>query len=177
MWIRSPLWDSVWILSGLPLGLVLVLFVAWSGVSAAIVSVYFIVFIQTSHSLSPIVLAWSYLGFRQTMLRRKAKYIGLPIVLLTLATAAGYVSSGLFPEIQFIDADTGKMAISSLFRPGVWKSPAEWLMVIYIVWNCYHFGVGARYKCHPARKVEMTPPLAADTTSATVDYSQTLHRD
>ena len=26
--------------------------------------------------------------------------------------------------------------------------------------------VGAIYKCHPACKVEMTPPLAAETTSA-----------
>ena len=37
--------------------------------------------------------------------------------------------------------------------------------------------VGARYKCHPARKVEMTPPLTVDRTSATLHHSQTPDRD
>jgi hypothetical protein len=36
--------------------------------------------------------------------------------------------------------------------------------------------VAARYKCHPARKVEMTSPLAADTTNAARPSNERANR-
>jgi hypothetical protein len=141
MWICGPYWDSFWILSGLPLGLILVLIAALAHVSPATITIYLIVVFQTAHSLSPIALAWSHSGFRRVILRSRATYILLPATLLAVATACGFASSGLFPEMQFTDADGSRLAFSSLFRPGVWRSPAEWLMITYMVWNCYHFGM------------------------------------
>lgn len=41
--------------------------------------------IQTSHQLSPIVLAWSNEGFRKVMLDRPTQYLGLPVLAFVLA--------------------------------------------------------------------------------------------
>jgi hypothetical protein len=140
MWLRSPLWDSFWILSGLPLGLVLVLISALAHIPAATITIYLIVVCQTAHSVSPIALAWSHSGFRQIMLRKKSKYVLLPGAVLGIATVSGFLSSDLFAEAQFTDANSS-LVLSSLFRAGIWRNPGEWLIVTYMTWNLYHFGM------------------------------------
>jgi hypothetical protein len=54
-WIRSPWWDCIWLLSGLPLALVLL---GLSGViPATLLTFWLIVVLQQSHNLAPMVMA------------------------------------------------------------------------------------------------------------------------
>src|ERR1700730_13995561 len=74
-WIRSPWWDRFWILSGLPVGLALLFLPP----QALLVFFTLVVVLETSHSLSPIVLAWTHAEFRRrVVLARPMKFIALP---------------------------------------------------------------------------------------------------
>jgi hypothetical protein len=105
-----------------------------------ITSAYFMVVFQLAHSLSPIALAWGHASFRGMMLRRKAKYIALPTALLAVAALAGVVSQDFFPAIQFIDDVNSRLVFSKLLTLDAAVSPLWWIVVIYLLWNTYHFG-------------------------------------
>src|SRR5271155_160784 len=153
-WIRSPWWDGLWFLSGFPLGLALMLISLFVGhhpigghrlalgIDPAIISIYLIVLFQMGHTLSPVMLAWSHSGLRSIMLRRPAKCILLPLLLLAVATLAGVVSAEEFPGLHFIDDATNRLIFANLFpRDGtlnVLTAPAWWVIVVYLLWNAYH---------------------------------------
>ena len=109
-WIRNPLWDSAWILSGLPLGLALVCLTGpwydWPnpqhyGHSLPLLLVFMLVpLLETGHSLSPIALAWSHAGFRRVMLECKAKYLLLPLSVFFGSAAIGAATSFGFTSYQ-----------------------------------------------------------------------------
>src|SRR5271156_1290502 len=97
----------LWLLSGPGVGLALVM-------APPAVRLWFFVaavFLETGHSFSPIVLAWTHGGFRQVMLRQPLKYLGLP--------AATIVAT-------FMIADLTGLGV---------------MMSIYWAWNIYHFGM------------------------------------
>lgn len=83
-WIRSPLWDGFWILSGLPIGLAL----ATQMVPIPVLLTLFIA-LNSSHLLAPVVMAWSHDGFRQIMLARKVRYILIPTGIIVLGGVFG----------------------------------------------------------------------------------------
>jgi hypothetical protein len=133
-WIRSPSWDGLWVLSGLPIGLILV--ALSSTVPQRLLTFSLLAALQTGHLLSPIVLAWAHAGFRKIMLMQRVKYIGVPLLVLAVPTAIAAVASrglteyrpnlGLAPQInQWPD----------------WKNPYLMVIWVYAVWNIYHFGM------------------------------------
>jgi len=102
-WIRNPLWDLCWIWSGLPIGLAAIIMIpgeqigsmvsilgersvpalvpdtAGSLVWAILITV---MILETGHFVSPMIMAWSKLEFREIVRREWGKYIIAPIGLV-----------------------------------------------------------------------------------------------
>ena len=55
-WVRSKSWDGFWLLSGLPIGIALMLFVP--GIYIWYMAIA-IMILETGHVVSPVILAWS----------------------------------------------------------------------------------------------------------------------
>jgi hypothetical protein len=142
-WIRGPLWDGFWVLSGLPIGLALLALTGpwydWPNPEHYQHSVILLLFfslaalLETGHSLSPIALASSHNGFRRIMLERKAKYILLPTLIFT-----GSVLIGGLTSLGLTDYRPGP---HHMFHINSWKNPFPIMVWVYMVWNAYHFGM------------------------------------
>ena len=134
VWIRSPLWDGFWILSGLPIGLVLL---ALAGeLPPRLITFSLLVLLQTGHLLSPIMLAWAHAGFRRVMLAQKTKYIGVPLLVLAIPTAIGGVAGEGLTEYR----PNLSLAAQINGWPD-WKNPYLIMIWVYMIWNIYHFGM------------------------------------
>jgi hypothetical protein len=142
-WIRSPAWDGIFVLSGLPIGAALLYLTGpwydWPnpyhyGHSQVLLSVFFLaVFLELGHSFSPIVLAWSHAGFRRMMLERKAKFILFPAAAFCACAAVG-VATGLgLTSYQHL---RGRMFVITNLT-----NPFPILVWFYMIWNAYHFGM------------------------------------
>lgn len=138
MWIRSPLWDGFWILSGLPLGVVFLAGIGWGGIHPQFIILWTALVMQTGHLLSPMGLAWTHEGFRRIMRRHAAKYVSLPLGILAGATAVAYGSSFYLPDIRFNPASFSLLVRSTTLAE--FKNPFMAMVVIYSLWNAYHFG-------------------------------------
>src|SRR5258708_34801193 len=89
-WIRGRWWEGFWILSGLPVGLVLI----FMPQQALLVFFPLVVLLETGHSFSPIVLAWTHREFRRRfVLARPGKFILLPGALFGIAIGIGAITS------------------------------------------------------------------------------------
>jgi hypothetical protein len=135
IWVRGPLWDGVWILSGVPLGTML-MGLTFLGLSQFTIIFWAVLLTQTGHLLSPLALAWSHDGFRQVMLQRVIKYVIIPIVTVCVTTLAAFASSFLYP-VRFDPIAFG------LIVDGPWYTPLQMIAAIYALWNAYHFGMQA----------------------------------
>ena len=73
-WVRSPLFDCFWLLSGLPIGIVLMLF------SPGFVTplVIMIMILETGHLVSPILLAWTHPELRAIVSQEWVKHVACP---------------------------------------------------------------------------------------------------
>ena len=132
IWVRGPVWDLVWLLSGLPIGLAVTVLVLCGVPYFWMLAAAVIVF-QTAHTISPICLAWSHAGFRRIMLGRPCKFILVPIALLVSWTFLGWAAALHWPNPTF-DPLTFKLDLPTVYEP-------LWLMgIIYSYWNIYHFG-------------------------------------
>lgn len=112
-WIVGPRWDLLWIWSGLPIGLALVLLAPpktalWLAVA--------IMVLESAHVISPIVLVWGEPELRVIALRSWAKYIAVPIGIMT----------------------------ASFFCPLAWASPVYWTWNVYH-FGMQNFGVTSLY--------------------------------
>jgi hypothetical protein len=153
-YIRSPWWDGIFILSGLPIGLGLLGLTGpwydWTPYSrhyasstALLMAFWVVPFLEIGHSLSPIVLAWLNAGFRRRMLERKGKYIVLPSAIFVLYLAVGVAAgSGL---TAFVYRPLGMYAVDQRLEP-VWQevslaNPLPIVVWVYVVWNAYHFAM------------------------------------
>lgn len=132
VWIRNPAWDCVWVLSGLPLALVLL------GLSdvvpAALLTFWIIVVLQQSHNLAPMVMAWGHRGFRTHMLAHRTKFIAIPALILVGSMLTGWLSEALYPS--FFPFRGTKIDI---IGPGGWQSPLGVMLGVYFLWNTWHF--------------------------------------
>jgi hypothetical protein len=126
-WIRSPSWDGIWILSGLPIGLAMLAIPIGIDITAFFV-------INTAHLISPMVVAWTNHEFRQVMIRRWTKYILIPTCVLVGAAIIGATVAKTFqvnPRTLAVRVD----GWSDYERPFVL------MLVLYFLWNAYHFGM------------------------------------
>ena len=154
-WIRGPVWDSIFVLSGLPLGLALLCLTGpwydWPnprhyGHNGWLFAFFLLVpFLETGHSISPIALAWSHTGFRRAMLERKPKFILLPSCVFLAATAIGTATSlGLTSYVQaphrIFQITWSHLASNWLQTPDI-TNPFPIVVWTYMIWNAYHFGM------------------------------------
>jgi hypothetical protein len=128
-WIRSGAWDGFWMLSGAPIALALIL----SGPSQRLAFFFLVVLMETGHTLSPIILAWTHAGFRRLMLDHKAKFVLLPLAVFVAAILIGGITS-----LGFTAYESGP---HHLFQMTGWDNPLPVLVWVYLVWNAYHFGM------------------------------------
>ena len=134
MWIRGPWWDIFWILSGLPIGFVLLCLS--TSIPLALMTLSLLVLLQTGHLLSPIALAWNHRGFRAAMRLQPAKYVVVPALILLSTTALGVVTSMIFTDFH---PDLG---LSVKIHPASdYTNPFVMMLVVYAAWNAYHFAM------------------------------------
>lgn len=131
-WIRSPTWDSFWILSAPVLGLLMLVPLAvplpTRTITAGLLSVNF------AHALAPIALAWSHEGFRGVMLQRPAKFVGLPILVIAIGLVTALATWMLFPNFRL-----GPIVLENI-RLDNFGVPLVLWANLYAVWNLYHAG-------------------------------------
>jgi hypothetical protein len=92
------------------------------------------IIVQSAHTISPIVLAWSHPEFRRNVVLQKPwKFIGLPLGILVAGSGLGWLTPYLWP---------GTMVDPLLFgRGGGLPMPVWATMALYSAWNMYHFGM------------------------------------
>lgn len=136
MWLRSPVFDLFWVLSGLPFGAALTALSLLMPAGAIILSL--VLLTQTAHLLSPMALAWSHDGFRALMLRRPIKYITLPAAILIGAVLVGVIAGRHVASLHFnpnsFSLATGPTTLAEF------KNPFMAMVAVYAAWNAYHFG-------------------------------------
>jgi hypothetical protein len=120
----------LWLLSGVPVGIVLVVMPP----PARLWCFHIFAVLETAHSFSPIVLAWTHKGFRQTVMWPKLwKYIGLPAIVFTVALGIGLATSaGLTSYVPGPGQFNHVTDLTNPFPLLVWG---------YSAWNLYHFGM------------------------------------
>jgi hypothetical protein len=117
-------------MNGAPIGLILVVLSPTVYLVLAL-----IVLLEHAHFLSPMALAWSHAGFRQVMLRQPAKYIGAPIAIIVATTAIG-VATSFFTNLH---VDIGMRV--RVYNLSDYKQPFVMMVVLYWLWNAYHFAM------------------------------------
>ena len=137
-WIRDPLWDGFWILSGIPFGAALTLAIH-AGVPASALILWLVLLTQTGHLLSPMALAWTHDRFRAVMLRRRIKFIVVPLAILAAATVAGWIGGQTLPNLRFNPNSFSLVAGPATLAE--FKNPFMAMVFVYVLWNAYHFGM------------------------------------
>jgi hypothetical protein len=175
LWIRNAWWDSFWILSGLPLALGLLLLSPSIYLTLALVML-----LEHAHFLSPMTLAWSHTDFRGLMLRRPMKFIGVPILLVVTTTTIGILTSRFVPDLNL---DIGLRV--RVYDFADYKQPFVMLVVLYFLWNSYHFamqnfGVLTIYRMKSGsgnRRTDMIYCLGVQIASSIMVFSRILELD
>jgi hypothetical protein len=142
-WIRGPLWDGFWVLSGLPIGLGLLCLTGpwydwpnpqhYQNSTTLLVFFSLVPLLETGHSLSPIAAAWWHVGFRRVMLERKSKFILLPVSVFVGSAAVGAATS--------LDLTSYQAGPHQMFEATGLTNPFPIVVWLYMVWNAYHFGM------------------------------------
>lgn len=136
MWIRSPAFDLLWILSGIPFGAALTCLSAW--LPAGIMVLWIMLLTQTGHLLSPMALAWTHDGFRALMVQRPIKFIVVPLSIVGAATLVGAIAGRYVPNMRF-SPDSFSLAAGPTTL-AEFQNPFMAMVALYAAWNAYHFG-------------------------------------
>jgi hypothetical protein len=125
-WIRSPSWDSIWILSGPLIGLAMIALPLRTTIS------WFFV-LNMAHLISPIAVAWGHGGFRQVARERFVRFLLIPAGMLVATAFLGATVTKRF--------DVNPLTLSVHLNGWTdYYKPFAWLFPIYFMWNSYHFG-------------------------------------
>ena len=120
----------LWLLSGLPVGLALIFLPP----TARYVCFVLFVLLETGHSLSPIVLAWTHREFRrQVIYSQPGKFLALPSSLFLAA-----LSIGVATQSGWTSYHPGPGASARITG---WDNPLPLLVWFYSAWNLYHFAM------------------------------------
>ena len=122
-WIRSPGWDGFWILSGLPIGVVLML--TCPGMVPALVVA--IMILESAHVVSPMLLAWTRPELRQIVRREWIKHIALPAAILALSLVTPYIwARWIYVPWNIYHFGMQNFGVTSLYWPGK-RELRKWL--------------------------------------------------
>ena len=119
----------LWLVSGIPVGVALIVLPP----SARLICFAIFVLLETGHSLSPIVLAWTHGGFRRVMLSQTRKYVVLPVAVFMIVLVIGAVTSLGWTSLVY--------GPGNLWSLTEWTNPFPVVVWVYWVWNIYHFGM------------------------------------
>lgn len=119
----------LWLLSGAPIGVALILLPPQGRLTLFAAAVL----LETGHSLSPIVMSWVHREFRNVMLERPWKYIALPATAVAITLSVGAATSLGWTSLVY---GPGHMTLIT-----DWRNPFPVLVWIYFIWNIYHFGM------------------------------------
>lgn len=120
----------LWLLSGIPVGVALI----YLPPPARFACFTLFVLLETGHSLSPIVLAWTHREFRRRVIYpRPCKFLLLPALVAGISAAIGVATQAGW----------------TAYRPGPgasglitgWDNPFPLLVWFYSGWNLYHFAM------------------------------------
>jgi hypothetical protein len=126
-WVRSPTWDGVWILSGLPLGLA----ASFAPIGLTLTAFFIL---NSAHLISPLIVAWGHKELSRVAQTRWVRFITVPALVLITTTLLGLTVTRQFPVTPLA---TG-IKITSMSD---YTYPFVWLFPIYFLWNAYHFGM------------------------------------
>jgi hypothetical protein len=126
-WIRGPLWDGVWILSGPAAGLAML-------VAPPLVMLNILFYLNMAHLVSPLAVAWGSRPFRQIMYKQWGKYIVFPISIMVTVLLIGITVGKVF-EVNPITLGVRVYDMRDYLQPFVI------MFVVYFFWNAYHFGM------------------------------------
>ena len=134
MWIRGPWWDGFWVLSGVPIGIIL-----WGALwldPSMPLAFLATVLLSIAHAVAPIALAWGHKGFHSIMRPHPVKYVIAPLSILLGATALGAVTA------ETADFSLGPSLLGMEINDA-WalRNPFVILGLVYVLWNAYHFGM------------------------------------
>jgi hypothetical protein len=137
MWIRSAAWDGCWFLSSFPLAVLLTLAWAWSGIDPRHLAAWVLAIqvLDTTHRVSPMLLAWRHPGFRQVARAAPTQFVALPALLLGLGLACGLASARWWPGGRMVVNGTTVIPSAMLTL-----DPLAWLLLLFFVLNFWHFG-------------------------------------
>jgi hypothetical protein len=127
-WLQSPWWDSLWMLSGL--WLLLIVMCAQSAGYVPLVprllAGFAVGLLWGGHILSPIVVGWANHGLRSHMLLHWPQFVALPV--------------GIFLTSVFLGV-LGDMSQWTVRSPMLTTSlnPRLVLFYAFILWNTWHF--------------------------------------
>jgi hypothetical protein len=121
----------LWLMSGIPIGTALIFLPP----SARLFCFALFVLLETGHSLSPIVLAWTHRGFRRQLIyTQPGKFLMLPGLVFLAALSIGVATqSGLTSYRLDVPGQLGR--ITDL------TNPLPLLAWFYSACNIYHFGM------------------------------------
>jgi hypothetical protein len=72
-----------------------------------------VIVLATGHFMSPIALAWRHSGYREIMMRRRIKFVLVPLAIVSVGSSAAYICSLFFPPVH-VNPDTFALAAQSL---------------------------------------------------------------
>ena len=127
-WLESPLWDSLWILSGLWLSMIVL------GAHAAgyvpvvpnLLALAAVALLWGGHILSPLVVSWANRELRAHMPRAKWKFIIVPLCLLLASITLGML--GDLSQWRSIPPEVTRHV-----------NPRLLLFYTFLLWNTWHF--------------------------------------
>jgi hypothetical protein len=122
-WVRSCWWDGFWLLSGLPISLVLML--TAPGVVLPLAATVMI--LETAHVVCPMILAWTRPELRAIVSREWIKHILAPAAIMVgvLLVPAGWVM-GLYWAWNIYHFGMQNFGVTSLYwRP--YRQARKWL--------------------------------------------------
>lgn len=93
---------------------------------------------QTGHTIAPMALAWSHVGYRAAMRDSPLKHIWAPAVLVIGSALIGYIAGSYIPNLHF---DPNRFAIAAgPTNLAEFRNPFMAMVALYAIWNAYHFG-------------------------------------
>jgi hypothetical protein len=114
-WIRSPWWDGFWILSGPPIGVVLMLFIPGMVLPLGIA----VMVLESAHVVSPVLLAWTRPELRMIVSREWIRHIVLPMLIMaTVLTAPADAVFGFYFAWNVYHFGMQNFGVMSLYLRG-----------------------------------------------------------
>jgi hypothetical protein len=135
IWVRSPWWDGFWLLSGLPIGIVLMLLAPGMVLPLAVA----VMVLESAHVVSPIVLAWTRPELRAIVSREWIKHIAVPAAVMggVLIFPPAWIA-GLYWAWNIYHFGMQNFGVSSLY----WRGRRQRALRKWIALAVTAFGMG-----------------------------------